>query len=172
MCDPTPIRNWLLAIVAAIVVAIALIIAAAVTNGSFWLAWQSPGWMAGAFAATALAALFCGFAIDALDVFCKCAGSKCSGECANMRNTLNAARVVLGIQALACLYAALQAWIPIYGLGVMIAIGAALVIQLGLIASAIFFFSALERCNNLPPPTGSGSGPLGGPSTRETSLDA
>lgn len=157
MCDPSPIRNWLLAVLAAIAVAIGLIIAAAVANGSFWLAYTSPVWMLLAAAATALAIFLCGQAMTALDVFCTCAGPRCAGPCTNMRNTINAARAVLGIQATTCLAAALAAWIPIAGQVLMWIIIGALVIQVALIISAIVFIDQLTACAK-PAPSGPGSG--------------
>src|SRR5690349_2790863 len=132
MCDPTPIRNWLLAILAAIVVAVAFIVVAAVTNGSFWLAWQSPGWMLLAAASTGLGLFLCGKALDALNTFCTCASERCAGACSSMRNTLNAARTVLGIQAVACLQAAAIAWIPGVPQVIMWTIIGALVIEAAL----------------------------------------
>lgn len=155
MCDPTPIRNWLFAILAAILASIAAIVVAAVLNASFWQAWQSPIWMGVAAAAAALAALFCGQAISALDTYCNCVGPRCAGQCSNMRNVLNAARVVLGIQATTCLVAALQAWIPVAGQVIMWTIIGALAIQAALIASAIVFYGNLVACGAptpVPPP--------------------
>lgn len=167
MCDPTPIRNWLVGILAAILVAIGLIVVAAVANGSFWLAWTSPGWMLAAAAAAATAVFLCGSALSALDVFCACAGPKCAGACSNMRNTLNAARVVLGIQATTCLAAALVAWIPVGGQVLMWTIVGALVIQTALIISAIAFYAQLTACNALTPGgPGSGMGGLNSPPTK------
>jgi hypothetical protein len=150
MCDPTPVRNWLIGIAAAIAVAIGLIVAAAVTNGSFWLAWQSPGWMLLAAAAAGAAVLVCGQTLTALDTLCRCAGERCAGQCYNMRNTLNAARVVLGIQATACLLAAAYAWIPWVAQPSMWIIVAALATQAALIISALAFFSSLARCARPP----------------------
>src|SRR5437899_5164696 len=146
MCDPTPLRNWLIGIAAAIVVAIGFIIVAAVTNGSFWLAWQSPGWMLLAAAATATAIILCGQALTALDTLCRCAGERCVGQCDNMRNTLNAARFVLGIQATACLVTAAYAWIPGAAQPSMWIIVGSLVLQAALIISALAFFSSLATC--------------------------
>jgi len=167
MCDPTPIRNWLLGILAAIFGAIGLIVVAAVANGSFWLAWTSPGWMLAAAAATAVAAFLCGSALTALDVFCRCAGPKCAVACSNMRNTLNAARVVLGIQATACLTAALPAWIPGAGQVLMWIIVGALLLQAALIISAMAFYSQLTACNALDSSgPASGSGGLGSTPTK------
>jgi hypothetical protein len=167
MCDPTPIRNWLTAILVAIIAAIALIVAAAIANSSFWLAWTSPGWMLAAAAATGAAALLCAGALSALETFCTCAGSSCAGACSNMRNTVNAARVVLGIQALTCLTAALSAWIPVAGQVLMWIIIGALVIQAALIASAIGFYAQLTSCATAAPPLGSGGSGLSSVPTNE-----
>src|SRR5947209_8937624 len=92
-----------------------LIIGESVTTLSFWLAWQSPVWMGFAAGFTYAAAYLCSKALDALEVFCKCAGPKCAQECSSMRATLTASAAVLGIQATACLAAAFHAWIPIAG---------------------------------------------------------
>jgi hypothetical protein len=163
MCDTTALRNFLLGIAVAIVLAIALIIAAAITNGSFWLAWQSPGWMLAAAAAAAAAVLLCGFALDALDTVCTCTGARCSSQCANLRNVLNTARAVLGIQAMACLAAAAQAWIPVAGQIVMWTIVGAFVLQAALIVSAIAFLTQLDGCASAPATTPGfpPSGPVG-----------
>jgi hypothetical protein len=146
MCDTTPLRNWLLAIAAAILVAIAFIITAAVLNGSFWLAWQSPIWMLLAAAATGGAILLSGQASNALDILCRCTGDRCAGQCNNMRNVLAAAKVVLGIQAIACLTTAAYAWIPGAAQPSMWIIVGSLIIQAALIISAIAFLSNLQTC--------------------------
>ena len=146
MCDPTPLRNWLLAIAAAIATAIGLIITAAITNGSFFLAWQSWGWMLLAAGATGGAILLCGQARTELETLDRCTGERCAGECKNMRNVLDGARVVLGIQASACLATATYAWIPWAAQPSMWVIVAALTVQAALIASAIAFFKNLAAC--------------------------
>lgn len=161
MCDPTPVRNWLLAVLAAIISAIACIVAAAVANGSIWQAWQSSIWMIVAAASTGLATFLCGQALSVLDTFCRCTGVRCVGACSNMRNTINAVRVVLGIQMTACLMAAAQAWIPFVGQALMYPILAALFIQLVLIASAIVFYRQLEDCARPPIDPGGGPSPTG-----------
>jgi hypothetical protein len=146
MCDPSPVRNWLFAVLAAVIGAIGFIGVAIATNGSFWLAWQSPGWMLAAAGSTGLAVVFCGFAVAALDRYCTCVGEHCSGACANLRNTINAARVVLGIQAMSCLAAALIAWIPGIGQPPMYAIAGALFLQVVLLVAAIAFYKNLVAC--------------------------
>lgn len=148
MCDTTPVRSWLLAALAMIVGAIGAIITAAALNGSILLAPASPIPMMIAAALTAVGVLFCGLALGALDVLCKCAGNRCAGQCANLRNLVNAAKTVLGIQALACLTAALYAWIPFVGQPSMWVIIGALFIQLALIISAIVFLRNLSDCVN------------------------
>lgn len=134
--------------------AVGLIIVAAVLNLSFWKAYLSPFLMGGAAGATALAGLFCGFALTALDTFCACAGPTCKGACDNMRNTLKAVLVVLGVQTTACLVAALLAWIPVAGLPLMVAVGGALVAQVALIIAVLGFFAQLDNCQLAPPNPG------------------
>jgi Ni/Fe-hydrogenase subunit HybB-like protein len=59
----TPVRNWLIACVAAILVAVATIVGAAVANGSWWYTYLSPFGMLAAAATTGLAMLFCGMRV-------------------------------------------------------------------------------------------------------------
>lgn len=154
MCDLTPVRNWLIATVVAIFAAVAIIIGAAIANASWWLAWTAPIGMAFAAAATGLAMLFCGFAKSALDAFCKCAAKSpaCASPCSSLGNVLAAAITVLGIQATACLWAALAAWIPGAGQFLMWIIIGSLVIQAALILSAIVFLNQLSTCQTSAPP--------------------
>jgi len=170
MCDTTALRNWLLGIAAAIVAAIAFIVIAAVTNGSFWLAWQSPGWMLAAAAATGVAIFLCGKAMDALDEVCSCLRGKCADQCSNIRNVLNAAKVVLGIQATACLLTAAYAWIPWGAQPSMWVIVGALFIQAALIISAIAFLNQLNDCakSSAEPPGSFPPGQPSGPGTTTT----
>jgi hypothetical protein len=153
MCDWTPVRNWLIGIAAAIVSAAAIALGAAVVNPNVWYSWLAPLGMLIAAAVTGTTVLVCGAAISALDTFCACAGSKCAGPCGNLRRTLEAARIVLGIQATACLTAALTAWIPGIGSAPIWVIIGALLIQLALIIAAIVFMSQLASCQSTPPPT-------------------
>jgi hypothetical protein len=74
---------------------------------------------------------------------------------------LTAAKVTLGIQATACLWAALQAWIPVYGQGVMWTIIAALAVEFALIITAIAFLNQLDSCQTPPPKDPIGGGPTG-----------
>lgn len=152
MCDLTPVRNWLIATLVAIFAVVSVIVGAAIANGSWWLAWTAPFGMLAAAALTGVAIIFCGQAISALDTFCKCAGARCMGPCDNLRNVLNAARVVLGIQATSCLGAALAAWIPVAGQVVMWIIIGSLLIQAALIISAFAFMSQLATCQAAPAP--------------------
>lgn len=152
MCDPGPLRNWLIAIAAAIFVAVAIIVGAAVANGSWWYTYLSPIGMLVAAAATGAAILLCGAALSALTTLCNCTGARCAGQCANLRNTLNAAMVVLGIQAIACLTVALYAWIPGAAQPAQWAIIGALIVLAGLIISAIFFMAQLSSCAAPKPP--------------------
>ena len=168
MCDISPVRNWLIATLVAIFAAVSIVIGAAIANNIWYLAWTSPIGMALAAGATGLAILFCGLAASALDTFCKCAGPRCAGPCGNLASVLVAARVVLGIQATACLWAALQAWIPGAGQFLMWIIVGAMLIQAALLISAIAFLSQLSSCQMAPtgptgPPTGAGPGSSGTP---------
>lgn len=163
MCDLSPVRNWLIATVAAIFGAVFIIVGAAIANGSWWYAWMAPLGMLAAAGATGLAIFFCGRALAALDTFCKCAGISCSGPCTNLRSVLIAAHVVLGIQTMACLYAAVAAWIPVVGQVVMWTIIGSLMIQGALIISALVFLSQLATCqlSEKPPfPSGPGTKPV------------
>ena len=153
MCDFTPVRNWLIGLAAAITVAAAVALGAAAVNNTGWYAWLAPAGMILAAAITASAILLCGAAIDALDAFCACAGSRCAGACSNLRATLNAARVVFGIQATACLVAAGVSWIPWVGAAPIYVIIGALIVQLALIISAIYFVTQLASCQTAPTPT-------------------
>ncbi len=163
MCDSTPVRNWLIAALVAVFAAVAIIIGAAIANGSWWYAWTSPIGMLAAAGVTGLALVFVNRAIAALDAFCACAGAACAGPCRNLRAVLVAAAAVLGIQAVACLAAALVAWIPIAGQPVMWIISGALLIQAALIISAFVFMSQLATCQTatppVPPPGGPGKPP-------------
>lgn len=170
MCDFGPLRNWLIALAVAIAAAAAIIVGAAVANGSWWYTYLSPIGMAVAAAATGGAILLCGQALSALDMFCSCTGPKCAGQCSNLRNTLQAAKVVLGIQAVACLTVAAYAWIPGAAQPAQWAIIGALLIQAALIISAIAFMAQLSNCGTVKPPVGSSGQPLSsaGPSTTVT----
>jgi hypothetical protein len=167
MCDLSQVRNWLIATLIAIGAAIAIIVGAAFAKGSWWSAWTSPIGMLLAAGAAGLAIILCGQALSALDTFCKCAGPRCAGPCGNLRNVLVAANVVLGIQAAACLGAALTALVPVVGDTVMWIIIGALVIQAALIISAFAFMSQLATCQLSPSPSGGagqtpGTTPAGG----------
>jgi uncharacterized BrkB/YihY/UPF0761 family membrane protein len=161
MCDPTPIRNWLIACAAAILVAAAIVVGAAIANGSWWYTYLSPIGMVAAAAATGGAILLCGQAISALDTYCACVGARCAGQCNNLRTTLNAARIVLGIQATACLTVALYAWIPGAANPAQWAIIGSLIAQAVLIIGTIAFYASLTSCATTPVEPGGGSGPLG-----------
>ena len=163
MCDPSPVRNWLIGPAATVASAAAIALGAAAVNNTGWYAWLAPAGMLVAAGLAGLAVVFCGMAIDALDVFCACAGSRCAGPCSNLRNTLNAARVVLGIQATACLAAAAIAWIPWAGSAPIYVIVGALIIQVGLVISAIVFMSQLASCqtDTVPAPPAPKAPPVG-----------
>jgi hypothetical protein len=145
-CDASPVRNWLLAIGGAILTSIVTIVGAAVANGSYWYVYLAPGGMLVAAGSAGLGVLFCGSALDALNTVCICTQGRCKGQCDNLSNVLNGARVVLGIQAIACLTVAAYAWIPGAAQPAMWVIIGALVVESALIISAIPFFTALADC--------------------------
>jgi hypothetical protein len=169
MCNLTPVKLWLAAVLAAIVATIAIIIGAAIANGSFVEANKSFWGMLAAGVVAFGAVFLCGMASSALNTFCTCAKAspKCAGPCSSLNSVLTAAKVVLGIQATDCLLAAFPALIPIIGQIWMWIIVAALLIQLGLIISAIAFLNQLDSCQNVipptppTPPTGTGPAPKG-----------
>lgn len=145
-CDAGPLRNWLLAIAAAILASVAIIVGAAVANGSLWYVYLAPIGMVVAAACVGGAILLCGAALSALNAVCTCTLGKCKGQCDNLSNVLNGARVVLGIQATACLAVAAYAWIPWAAQPAIWAIIGALIIEAALIISAIAFFASLADC--------------------------
>ena len=165
MCDPTSVRNWLIALLGAILLAVAIIAGAAIANGSYWYTYLSPFGMLAAAAATGGAILICGQALSALDALSQCTGPKCAGQCANLRNTLQAARVVLGIQATACVTVAAYAWIPGAAQPAQWTIIGALIVEAALIISAIVFFANVSSCATTSIPKGPGSSNQGLTST-------
>ena len=165
MCDTTPLKLWLLAILAMILLSAGLVLGAAIANLSLFQISNSP-WLIGAAGGAALiGSILCGVAISALDAVCTCAGAKCAGECSNLRNNIKAVGVVLGIQAVACLVIVIPSLIFIAGTVPMWVILATLFLQAALIISAIFFIDMLDKCVNAPAPPSSG-GPLTGDPTR------
>ena len=72
-----------------------------------------------------------------------------------------AARIVLGIQATACLTVALYAWIPGAANPAQWAIIGTLIAQAVLIIGTIAFYASLTSCATTPVEPGGGSGPLG-----------
>ena len=167
MCDWTPVRNWLIAVAAAIVVAAATALGAAAAGSSYYYSYLAPFGMLAAAAITGGAILLTSAAIGALDTFCACAGAKCAGPCGNLRRTLEAARIVLGIQATACLTSAAAAWIPGIGQVPIYVIIGALFVQLALVIGAIAFLTQLSSCQTStpPPPTSPGALTSSGPGT-------
>lgn len=164
MCDLSALRNWLIACVVAIIAAAAVIVGAAIANGSYWYTYLSPIGMLVAAAFTGAAIGACAMALSALDTFCMCVGTRCNGPCSNMRTTLKAATAVLGIQAVACLTVAAYSWIPGAAQPAQWVIIGALIIQAALIFGAMSFFSDLTNCQRAPAPEGpatpsAGSGP-------------
>jgi hypothetical protein len=152
MCDWTPVRNWLIAALVAIALAVAAIFVA-INLAS--VAQAIAMLVAAGFTGLAIGAI--SFALGALSTFCACAGQSCAGPCGNLRGILLAANVVLGIQLTACLTTAAIVLIPILGQWLggrqIYVIYGALVIQLGLIAAAFTFMAQLATCQPAPPPT-------------------
>lgn len=146
MCDPTPIRNWLWGVYAAILAAVGFIIIAIGTNASIKGALTSPTWMGCAGIATFAALCLCFRVNYALDDFCRCAEPSCVAECSNMGNTVNAFIAVLGIQVTACALAAVTAWVPYFGQAPMWIILGTLLLQVPLIISALVFYSHFADC--------------------------
>lgn len=151
MCDPTPVRNWLIACFVGILAAVATIVGAAIANGSWWYTYLSPIGMLVAAGLTGAAIGACAMALSALDTVCACAGDRCSGPCNNLRNVLRAAMTVLGIQVTACLTVAAYAWIPGAANPAQWVIIGALIVQSALIISAIAFYDQLSGCTARPP---------------------
>ena len=156
MCNPIPIRNWLIACGALILVAVAVIVGAAIANGSYWYTYLSPIGMLVAAGFTGAAMGACAMALSTLDAFCACVGKRCGGQCANLRTTLRAVLTVLGIQATACLTVAAYAWVPGAANPAQWVIIAALIILFALITSAIAFYSSLTTCAAPPAPAPAG----------------
>lgn len=165
MCDPTPIRNWMIACAAAVFAAAAIVIGAAIANGSWWYTYLSPIGMLVAAAATGGAMAFCSQALSALDTYCACIGRRCDGACSNLRGTLRAAMAVLGIQATACLTVAAYAWIPGAANPAQWVIIGSLIVEAALIIGAIAFYNALVACGSVsippPKPPAPGTPPIG-----------
>jgi hypothetical protein len=165
MCDPTPVRNWILQISAAIIGVLALTVAAAVAKGSWWTAWASPILIGLAGGAALGAAAMCGGAVSALNTFCTCAAKSpaCAGPCSSLRNIFAGAAIVLGIQGLACLLAAFTSagsditmWI----------VTAALALEAALLVSAAIFYAQLSSCQSVvspPAPPTTPTGPANSP---------
>lgn len=166
MCDPTPVRNWMIACAVAVFAAAAIVIGAAIANGSWWYTYLSPIGMLVAAAATGGAMVFCSQALSALDTYCACIGKRCDGACNNLRAALRAAMTVLGIQATACLTVAAYAWIPGAANPAQWVIIGSLIVEAALIISAIAFYNALVTCGSAStappkPPAPPGTPPIG-----------
>jgi hypothetical protein len=146
MCDVSPVlvRIWLT--IGAMALAAVLIGIAAAANGSILAAWASSWWMAAGAIATGGALALCTLAVSALDKFCACLSPRCEGDCRNLRNTLNAIRTVLSIQAASALALVIPALVPYVAAGGMIAIIAALIGQIGLLIGVILFLARLRGC--------------------------
>jgi hypothetical protein len=166
MCDDTAVKVWLGIAAGLVATAIALIIAAAVANGSFFGAWASPGLMLGAAAATGGAVVALGLAASAMQDYYDCLrrvgaiGTQCAGALANWMNNVAALKTVLGIQAAACVANAAIAWIPWGGQVQMWVILGALIAQAFLIASLAYFIVELNRCLPPSPPPPAGTRPV------------
>ena len=66
MCCPTLIKNWMIACAVAVFAAAAIVIGAAIANGSWWYTYLSPIGMLVAAAGTGGAMAFCSQALSAL----------------------------------------------------------------------------------------------------------
>jgi hypothetical protein len=172
MCDDSVVRALLFAAMAAIAVAIGLIVAAMIANGSIIFSGTAPGWMAAAAAATAIAVGSLVLARIAVEAYYGClrdrglVGRECDGKLGNLLRTLEALILVLGIQVAACVAAAGVAWIPLFGIEPMVFIVGTLAAQLPLIAGLFAFLADLRNC--LPPPP---TPPVGTLASITSSLD-
>lgn len=167
MCDWTPVRNWLIAALVTMALAVASVFVALNLSSVP----QSIAMLVAA-AMTGLAIGLISLALGALTAFCACAGPPCAGPCANLRAVLLAINVVLGIQVAACLATAAVVLIPILGTWLggrqIYVIYGALVLQVALLVSAFAFLAQLSSCQPgrppvMPPPTTPpvGTGPVG-----------
>ena len=175
MCDDTPFRDWLLAAAAALATAIGLIVAAAVLNGSLFLAPGSPALMVAAGIAVSAA----GFAVDraraAVIDFYDClrrnalTGDECAGDRSNLLNALAAMIGALAVLSAACFGAAGIAWLPWGAQPAMWWIIAALGAQVVLIPLMFVYVGALRACLSkldLGSPTAVFIRPAAGPPAR------
>ncbi len=167
MCDSSAVRNWFLAIAGMMVVAAIIVIVAIGANTSIIQAEHATEFMLAALVAIAVAILFCTFARTALNTYCTCAAAfpACKSACSSVGALLTAVQTVLGIEAAACLTAALWAWIPFIGIGPMLIIFAAMIAEVGVIIGGIALLLQLFSCQGptIPKPTGTGTGTGTGP---------
>jgi hypothetical protein len=145
MCNPDPVRNWLIGIAATISAAAITIGIAIAFNVSLW-PYLAPPIMFTAAGLTGIAVLWCGFAINALNVLDACTGKRCIGQSGNIRRVLIAVGTVLGIQATACVIVALVSAVPFLSQPAMWVIFGALFAQAALVLTAIAFFNNLATC--------------------------
>jgi hypothetical protein len=148
MCDSSAVRNWFLAIAAMIIVAGVIVLVAIGFNTSVIKAEQATAFMVAAFFAIGIPILFCTFARSALTTYCACAAAfpACKSACSSVGALLTAVQTVLGIQATACLTAALVAWIPFVGTGPMLVIFGAMISEVGLLIGGIALLLQLSSC--------------------------
>ena len=152
MCDLTALRNWLLAVLLAILAAVGFIILAKIVNANPNTSAATPLVMVAAAMATLGAIVFVSLALSALTTFCACAGPRCSEPCNNLRTVLNGAIVVLGIQSTACLGLALVGLIPGLPQIPMAVILGTLLFQGFLILTAVIFMLMLASCRSAVAP--------------------
>ena len=145
MCNPDPLRNWLIAIAGTIITA-ATTIGVAIAFNVSPRPDLAPFFMSTAAVLTGLAVLWCGFAINALNVLDACTGKRCIGQSGNIRRVLIAAVTVLGIQATACVIVALVSAVPFLSQPAMWVIFGALFAQAALLLTAVAFFNSLATC--------------------------
>ncbi len=146
MCDFLSIRNWFIATTIAIIAAASFVSGAAIANGSIFKVYLSPIGMLAAAGSTGLAILFISNANNALNVFSRCAGERCSGVVNNIRNIILAVKSVLGINLTACLTVAAYAWIPLAAIPAQTVIIGALLVLVPLVISGYVFINQLSGC--------------------------
>lgn len=162
MCDFSPVRNWLIAMMVALGGAISSVILGVayplIAAACFWAAF---GWAAGALGFGIAASL-------ALDTFCKCASNSpaCVSTCGTMKSLMSALIPTLFV-GMAMTGALAFSGAPVnWMLAVLAAAG---ILALGLAATLLGLLVDLGKCQSvtslpIPPPiggSGSGTAPVG-----------
>jgi hypothetical protein len=132
-------------------------------NGSIVATEHAPAVMLAALVVTGIGILCCTLARTALNTYCACAAAfpACKSACSSVGALLTGVQAVLGIEAVACLTAALWAYIPFLGIGPMLVIFGTMIAEFILILGAILLLSQLFSCQGKipPPPSSPGPGP-------------